>query len=64
MLEDAARSWESAVDMVHARIPDMIRPAITIPRIPLLLIRAAITMISFSESVPSSVSIMPPLLRL
>ena len=34
ILEEAARSWESAVDMVAARIPARIRPAASAGKIP------------------------------
>ena len=56
-LEDAARSWESAVDMVAARIPARIRPATMAARNPCLEIRSATTRIMVSGS--SSTGITP-----
>ena len=44
-LEDAARSWESAVDMVAARIPANISPAMTAGRLPMEAIFSAILII-------------------
>ena len=48
--DDAARSWESAVDIVDASIPERITPAIIAKSIPCELISEAILTISVSES--------------
>ena len=52
---DAARSCESAVDIVEAMMPDRIRPAISAGKNPKLLRRWAISMITVSEE-PDDVS--------
>ena len=58
--EAAASSWESAVDMVAARIPARITPAIRAKKKPCWLIRSAILMMMVSESeLVSSSGILP-----
>ncbi len=49
-LEDAARSWESAVDMVAARMPARITPATRAASTPCLEIRSEIVMRMVSAS--------------
>ena len=60
-LEAAARSWESAVDMVAARIPARITPATIAKRKPFWLMRSAIFMmiVSDSEELELSMGISP-----
>ena len=50
MPDAAVKSWESAVDMVAARIPAMITPARSAGKIPNLLKNPAIWMMMVSES--------------
>ena len=59
--DDAARSCESAVDIVAARIPARISPAITAATGPMPLISLAITTITVSEDEPSRNSKAPAL---
>ena len=59
ILEEAASSWESAVDMVAARIPARIIPAVRAGRIPCVLIADAIWIMTVSELLPSNTGIMP-----
>ena len=59
-LEDAVSSWLSAVDMVEARIPAMIRPAISAVSTPWVLSRSAIlTMTASAALLEPKVSISP-----
>ena len=59
-LEAAARSWESAVDMVAARMPDRMMPATIAGRMPCLLMRSAIlTMILWLSVLTVMVSRVP-----
>lgn len=62
-LEEAASSWESAVDMVLARIPARIRPAMRAGRIPALLRRVAIWMTMVSLAEPDRDAIVPEAVR-
>ena len=48
--EAAARSWESAVDMVAARMPARMMPATIAKSTPFRLIRSAILMMTVSAS--------------
>ena len=59
-LEDAVSSWLSAVDMVEARMPAMIRPAISAASTPWVLSRSAIlTMTASAALLEPKVSISP-----
>ena len=49
MLEDAARSCESEVDMVEAKMPAITTPATSAAIIPFLLRRLAISIIIVSD---------------
>ena len=49
-LDAAASSWESAVDMVAARIPARMTPATNANRTPWELMRLAILIMTVSES--------------
>ncbi len=51
ILEDAARSCESDVDMVHARMPAKMIPATSAAKTPFSLISIAIFIMTVSESV-------------
>lgn len=53
-LEDAASSWESAVDMVLARMPERTRPAISAGRMPCLERRSATLTMMVSVLLPES----------
>ena len=57
--EDAAKSWESAVDMVEARIPARITPAPITASTPFSLNKAAIRIMIVSESDPERNPIAP-----
>ena len=59
--EEAARSWESAVDMVDARIPARIRPATIANRKPCWLSTSAMRTMMVSESEPVRVGMTPAL---
>ena len=55
--DEAARSCESAVDIVDARIPDRTTPAINAGKMPYSERRLEIATIMVSEAVPSRVAI-------
>ena len=59
--DEAASSWESAVDMVDARIPARIRPASTAQTMPFWLSRSAMRTMMVSESEPARLSSAPAL---
>ena len=59
--DEAASSWESAVDMVDARIPARIRPASTAQTMPFWLSRLAMRTMMVSESEPARLSSAPAL---
>ena len=65
MLEAAASSWESAVDMVEARMPASTRPATMAKKTPYWLSRSEslMMMVSASALVPSR-GILPALVTL
>lgn len=52
-LEDAARSWESAVDIVAAKIPARMMPATNAANMPCWLKRSAIRTMMVSDMEPS-----------
>ena len=59
--DDAARSCESAVDMVLARIPESTTPARSAAAIPCVERRFEVCTITVSEADPSSTGMSPPL---
>ena len=58
-LEDAASSWESAVDMVLARMPARMRPAISAGKMPPLAKSSAMRMMTVSVLEPSRGAMAP-----